>query len=242
MLPRPERSSRDARPVARVPITVSRPALPALRRNVSLPVRSVTRTNPTVRILERSLPAPSPTVAIERSDLPDWSGFQIDPYEDYARSLTPEGGILICYKDYDRRLRHTLWRLFAWSVSTGGEAWLLLANSPLHARWISILCLLAMALINWLIVRKPVEIHRRIEIRPDCMIVEGADVFWLRLMENGWPSFHRDEDGDQVLSGIYGTRFVEYLTVPRFDEFDRAAEVFAAHLQDAMRQLWTRPY
>ncbi len=34
-------------------------------------------------------------------------------------------------------------------------------------------------------------------------------------------------------------RVVEYLTVRRFDELDRTPEVIAAHLQDAMRLLWT---
>jgi hypothetical protein len=43
------------------------------------------------------------------------------------------------------------------------------------------------------------------------------------------------------LCGIYGTRFVEYLTVRRFDELDRMADVFSAHVQDAMMQLWSRP-
>ena len=44
------------------------------------------------------------------------------------------------------------------------------------------------------------------------------------------------------LGGIYGTRFVEYLTVRRFDKADRAPEVFAAHLQEAIQQLWARPF
>ena len=53
------------------------------------------------------------------------------------------------------------------------------------------------------------------------------------------PAFQPDKKGNQLLCGIYGTRFVEYLTVRRFDEFDRMPEVVAAHLQDAMRQLWS---
>jgi hypothetical protein len=57
-------------------------------------------------------------------------------------------------------------------------------------------------------------------------------------MENGLPAFQQDEKGNQVLSGIYGTRFVEYLTVRRFDDYDRMPEVFAAHLNEAMQQLW----
>lgn len=161
-----------------------------------------------------------------------------DPYIDYARFLTPEGGILFSYKDLDLRLRHTLWRLFAWTIATGLEAWFLRHHSPLHAVWINIGCLLIIAIFNWLIVAKPVETYRRIEIRPDCMIVEGAEVFWLRFMEGGLPAFQENNDGIQVLSGIYGSRFVEYLTLRRFDECDRIPEVFAAHLQDAMRQLW----
>ena len=70
------------------------------------------------------------------------------------------------------------------------------------------------------------------------MILEGTDVFWLRLMETGRPTFRADEDGNQVLCGVYGTRFVEYLTVRRFDDNDRMPEVFAAHLQEAMRAIW----
>ncbi len=58
-------------------------------------------------------------------------------------------------------------------------------------------------------------------------------------MEGGWPAFQPDKEGNQILCGIYGTRFVEYLTVRRFDELDRTPEVFAAHVQDAMRQLWS---
>ena len=56
-------------------------------------------------------------------------------------------------------------------------------------------------------------------------------------METDWPAFQGN-----VLCGIYGTRFVEYLTLHRFDdEFDRTGDVFKAHLQEAMMQLWTRP-
>ena len=167
------------------------------------------------------------------------TGFQPDPYVDYGRVLTAAGGILIAYKDLDTRLRHTIWRIFAWTASTGCEGWFLLYHSPVHSGWINIACLIAIAVINGLIVAKPVELYRRIEIRPDCMIIEDGDLFWRRYMEGGWPSFQPDKKGNQLLCGIYGTRFVEYLTVRRFDEFDRMPEVMAAHLQDAMRQLWS---
>src|ERR1700719_4658220 len=37
------------------------------------------------------------------------SSYEPDPYVDYGRFLTPEGGVLFIYKDIDTRLRHILW-------------------------------------------------------------------------------------------------------------------------------------
>jgi hypothetical protein len=167
--------------------------------------------------------------------------FAFDPYFDYGRSLTPEGGVLIVYKDIDERLRHIIWRVFVWSLFTGYEAWLLFHEPPIHTLWLKILCVIAAAVLNWFIVRKPVELYRRVEIRPDCMILDGYDVFWASFMENGLPSFRPDKDGNYLLCGIYGTRFIEYLTVRKFDENDRMPEVMAGHLLQVMTQLWTRP-
>jgi hypothetical protein len=215
-LPPPQRQPPAARRVprgVRVPRTIARLPRPAL--------------NP----LEHTAFQTSPFPGADKSD----------PYLDYARSLTPEGGILIVYKDLDLRLRFLLWRIFAWTAATGFEGWFLFTRSPVERTWINLLCLLTVAGVNFLIVWKPPELYRTVEIRPDCMIVEGKDVFWLSNMENGWPTFQRDEDGNQVLSGIYGTRLVEYLTARRFDDYDRSPEVFVAHLQDAMRQQWAPP-
>jgi hypothetical protein len=185
----------------------------------------------------RTVP-PAPTIRLQTQPLPLGDGFQPDPYIDYGRFLTPEGGILFKYKDIDTRLRHTLWRLFAWTASTGAEGWHVLHYSPVESLWINVACLAAIAVLNWFIVAKPVELYRRVEIRPDCMIFEGADIFWLRLMENGLPMFRTDDDGNQIMYGFYGSRIVEYLTIRRFDEYDGMPEVFAAHLQAAMQQLW----
>jgi hypothetical protein len=176
--------------------------------------------------------------AVPRAAMPP-NGFQTDPYVDYGRCLTAEGGILIVFKDIDVRLRHTLWRIFAWTAATGGEAWFLYHHSPVQSFWLNLACLVAIGVINALIVMKPVELYRSLEIRPDCMIIETADIFWLSQME-GWPALQPDDEGNQKLCGIYGTRFVEYLTIRRFDELDRMPEVFSAHLQDAMTQLWGR--
>jgi hypothetical protein len=171
------------------------------------------------------------------SVLPE-TGFAPDPYVDYGRFLTPEGGILIIYKDIDARWRYTIWRVFAWLSATGGGGWFLLYHSPVHSPWIKLVCFLAIGALNYFIVARPVEIYRRVEIRPDCMILEGADVFWAHMMENGLPAFTRDEDGNLLLVGAYGTRHVEYLTVRRFEDNDRMPEVFAGHLNEAMTRLW----
>jgi hypothetical protein len=165
-------------------------------------------------------------------------GFQLDPYLDYGRFLTARGGVLIIYKDLDERLRHTLWRVFAWTTFTMIDGVFLHERLPLQRPWIKVAYLIAAAILNWLVVRPPVEIYRNIEIRPDCMIIEGHEVFWAKFMEH-WPSFRPGKDGRRVLSGIYGTRFVEFLTVRRFDDHDRMPETFAVHLQAAMKQLWT---
>ena len=179
-----------------------------------------------------------PDVRLHTPSLPPGDGFQLDPYVDYGRFLTPEGGILFIYKDIDTRLRHIVWRVLAWTASTGGEAWYVLHHSPVESFRINLVGLLILAVVNWFIVAKPVELYRRVELRPDCMILEGTDIFWLRLMENGLPTFRLDEDGNRIMYGFYGTRIVEYLTLRRFDDYDGMPEVFAAHLQAAMEQLW----
>ena len=215
VIDRPQKRAQTARPGRPVPVS-----------------RSVARAQPLVLFRP---PAPSYLPSSSEAE------FQTDPYVDYGRFLTPEGGVLLIYKDLDLRLRHTLWRLSAWTGFTWIEGWLLLYHSPLHTDWINLGLVLAVAIVNWLIVAKPVEIYRRIDIIPDGMILEGRDLFWRRFMEGGWPMLQTDAQGNPILCGIYGTRFVEYLTVRRFDEFDRTPEVLAAHLLDAMQQLWTKP-
>jgi len=147
---------------------------------------------------------------------------QPDPYLDYGRYLTPEGGVLIVYKDVDTRLRHTIWRLLAWAIFTGIAAAYLFHHAPHLIQGEKIAVMLVIAILNCLIVMKPVQLYRRIEIRPDCMILDGSDIFWRKYIEGGFPAFRPDNDGNQILCGIYGTRSIEYLTLRRFDEYDRA--------------------
>jgi hypothetical protein len=209
----------------RTPVQPSRP------RRAARTAHRVPRVTATSRSIAR--PSISPDLAVTPV-----AEFQTDPYVDYSRRLTPEGGVLFRYKDIDTRLRYTLWRIFAWTASTGAAGNHVVHYSPVDTPWINVACMMALAIVNWFIVAKPVEIYRLAEIRPDCMILEGSDVFWLALMENGLPRFGQDNDGNQILYGVYGTRFVEYVTLRRFDDYDGMPEVFAAHMKAAMQQLW----
>jgi hypothetical protein len=208
---------------------------------------STLRRAPTLAVRPRSLERKTVVARMEQggvspplvaSQVP----FQIDPYFDYGRFLTAEGGILITYKDLDLRWRHIIWRVLAWATFTGFEADYLFNLAPTQNLWIAVVVLVAVAVANWLIVAKPIELYRRIEIRPDCMIVDGSDVFWVRFMEGGLPSCRPNAESNLIFCGTYGTRFVEYLTIRRFDENDRMPEIMSAHLQEAMRQLWAMPH
>jgi hypothetical protein len=69
--------------------------------------------------------------------------------------------------------------------------------------WLYLVCLLAVGIANWFTCGSLTK-SRRVEIRPDCLIIEGAETFWLRYMESGWPAFQPDGEGNQVLCGSYG--------------------------------------
>ena len=204
---------------------------PALHRRTLPSVRQTLARSDTSLLTEERLPP----AALFPS-----TGLLPDPYLDYSRSLTDEGGILIIYKDIDDRLRHIIRRFLVWAIICGLECWYVFHYGLITNPVTDSPCLVAAAVVNWLILFKPIEIYRQIEVRPDCLILDGADIFWRAYMDGGWPVFKADEDGNQVLGGIYGTRFVEYLTVRRFDEEDRAPEIFATHLKTAMDQLWSR--
>lgn len=173
-------------------------------------------------------------------DILSFAEIRESPYVDYSRRLTAQGGVLILYKDLDLRIRVFFWRTLAWLAFTGFETWLLLWNSPVEREWINESCLGLMAAVNFLIVWWPPEIRRSIEIRPDSMVLDGKDVFSLEMMER-LPEFQSDKDGNLVMSGTYGTRHIEYLTARRLDDNDRMAEVLAAHVKEAIQQLWELP-
>ena len=163
------------------------------------------------------------------------------PFDGYVRTLTPEGGILILYKDQKRSLFLTCLRVFAWIVATSIGGWLIFFQSSL-----SILeCLLAfvlLMLVSGFIVCWRIKVAHSVEIRPDAMIVDGEDVFYAADIGDNWPELQmKDDDPDRmVICGICGTRFIEYMTANRLGKNDRTPEVLAADLKAAMEQLWGR--
>ena len=163
------------------------------------------------------------------------------PFRSYSRMLTPEGGILISYRDKDCGLFLTILRVFTWAVATGLGGKLVFSASSLNG----IPALLAFAIVSgvsFLIVRQTVEASHSIEIRPDAMIVDGRDVFYAEDIGDNWPELQKqDDDPDRmVIAGTCGTRYIEFMTAHRLDESDRTPEVLAADLQAAMEQLWGR--
>jgi hypothetical protein len=164
-----------------------------------------------------------------------------NPYVDFIRRYTPEGGVEFTYKDLDERWRWIILRWSLWLAAMALTCWYAFNISPLHSPWLNIPALAGMGVVYWLIVGKPVEILRTIEVRPDCLIFNGEEAFFREAFELGWPSFVSDGLGNLVFAGTSGTRAVEYALIRRFDEHDRAPEVLAAHVQAAMQQLWSGP-
>jgi hypothetical protein len=163
-------------------------------------------------------------------------------YAGYKRILTEEGGVHITYRNVDTRWRHTIRRILVWTACTVVGGWLLLYHEPLLSDGLNFLGLIALMIVTWLIVRRPIEIYCSVEIRHDCMVLDGEDVFRRDLMEGGLPTFQPDEEDENmlVLGGIYGTRLVEFIKAHRFDQHDRTPELLATHLEDAMEQIWSR--
>lgn len=89
-----------------------------------------------------------------------------DAFVDYCRILKPAGGILITYKEYDRRSRHIFWRVFAWSAATGFELWFISTYSLLETCWTNVLCLLVATAVNFLIVPRRSKSFGRSKFAP----------------------------------------------------------------------------
>lgn len=172
---------------------------------------------------------------------PQPSADRRSPLNGYVRVLTPEGGILILYRDQNRGLLLTSLRVITWLAVTGMGGWLLFFVSSLSFLKCLAMFVLLM-LVAWLLVRWKVVVPHSVEIRSDCMIVDGVDVFYAEDIGDNWPELQaKDEDPDRmVICGVCGTRFIDYLTANRLDKNDRTPEVLAEDLEAAMEQLWGR--
>ena len=186
-------------------------------------------------VARSDLSLPIPTDAVSGADS---AQLVPDPSEDYGIELTAEGGIEITFKTLDERLWLKVRAAIVWLAVSLVDIGVLHAHTPPVDARLSVALGVMAAALNLLIVLKPVEIYRSIEIRPDCMIIDGEDIFLMSQMQE-WPSFQPGHLG-VYLRGVYGTREVEFLTLPQFDEFDRTPQVFAAHLAYAIEQLWSR--
>jgi hypothetical protein len=179
--------------------------------------------------------ADAPPEAIVRPTL-----YAPDGNTDYERLLTPEGGILILYKDCVRNPFRTVLTFFLWLLATVFEIYLTAdwpMPAPVRVVWIAFL-----GALTWFVVSRKVKVSHSVEIRHDRMILDGKDVFWAERIGAHWPQLQNrgDDPNRMVIAGIYGNRWVEYMTANRVDENDRTPEVLAADLQEAMQQLWGR--
>jgi hypothetical protein len=191
-----------------------------------------------------SLFAPPPVGVAAQTPAPDVIP---DPYVDYARRYTREGGVVITYKDVDDRLWRRILKVLVWLAAVGGTLWFAwfaspmpMASGQLGPVLFNIIGVAVMAWVYARILGKPVHVYRSVEVRPDRFIIDDAEEFYRDRFELGWPKFKGGKDGMKLV-GTYRSRLVEFLTVPRFDEGDRAPDLFASHLEAAFRQLWSSP-
>ncbi|WP_426424154.1 hypothetical protein [Bradyrhizobium genosp. A] len=164
------------------------------------------------------------------------------PLNGYTRTLTPEGGVLIRYRDQNKHPFLTTLRVFAWLVATGLSGWQVLFVSDLSVLH-GLLLFVFLTVIITRLARQKIIVAHSVEIRPDAIIIDGVDVFYAEDLGENWPELQMkdDEDRDRMfVGGICGTRFIEYATANRLDKNDRTPEVLAQDLEAAMEQLWGR--
>ena len=163
------------------------------------------------------------------------------PFEHYRRTLT-DGGILIEYRDLNLGWLCRCLRFICGAAVTFVGAWLIFFVYDLSALQMAGGVALV-GLLDFVIFKYKIKARHSVEIRPDCMIVDGTDIFWAEDIGDNWPELQmKDDDPDRmVISGICGTRYVEYMSANRIHhDTDRMPEVLAAHLTEAMEQLWGR--
>ncbi|WP_441234505.1 hypothetical protein [Bradyrhizobium sp. 930_D9_N1_4] len=163
-----------------------------------------------------------------------------DAFNYYARSLTPNGGVRIIYRDLLRHWCVTTLRFATWCSAIAAASFLLWKAGVGVVPWL-LGSGFAGGLVGAFVFREIFQFHK-IEIHPDGIIVDGR-YFSVDLIGENWPTLQFVANGDQsryVLTGIYGTRLIEYATCNRVDRLDRTPELLAQDLDLAMEQLWGR--
>lgn len=185
----------------------------------------------------RDVPALPP---IEALVLPD--RHSPNPYGDYERHFMPDGSVRLLVPE-GRISWMTLFTDIANSLAGATIGWFIvsvLAEAMTGGSADVGPMFLIFGIITYVFVCTPPAMHS-VEIKPDCMVLDDQDVFWASQFELSFPNLGPDVNDEWKLTGIYGTRFIEFLSIRKHDDNDRTPELAAMHLQRAMQQLWGQP-
>jgi hypothetical protein len=156
------------------------------------------------------------------------------PYADYVRILTPEGGILIMYRDLRRGWPINCLRLAAWLILMGAAYWIIQQLELTEdQRWYA---LATAAALNLFLVTRKIKRRHSVEIRHDRMILDGKDVFWRDDFGGELPQLYskgEDDHNRMVIAGICGSRLIQLMTANRLSKHDMTPEVLARDLENA---------
>jgi hypothetical protein len=193
----------------------------------------------------RPLPVMPPAHAFEVAAQPRRQNARSSsgPYGAFARRYTDDGGVELSFDEGpDTFAMHCLKAAVTGSLVMA-ELGLAVAAFPAleQAELLLLIGGFVLTTVQWLVLFGGKDTSHTIEIRPDCMILDRRDVFWLENMELGWPMLRPEPNDEWTLVGTYGTRNVEFLTIRKIDENDRTPQVFASYLRHAMDQVWSRP-
>lgn len=179
----------------------------------------------------RTLPAvPEPT---PESEPPP------NPFEDYQREITGSG-VRITYRSRVAHILLDVLRFMTWVLGTLSAAYMLLFASGFS--WPTcFLLFVGIAVLGWWGLFLPLPVTHSIEVRQDGLVVDGR-LFFLEGFGDNWPSLlmQNDDPNRMVLAGLYGSRYVVFAGVHRFDANSRVPELLAQDLDLAMDQLWGR--
>ena len=162
-----------------------------------------------------------------------------DPYENYSRRFTDDGGVEIRFLTYDGSFWGNVGLFILWLIGMYASLFpAVFIAEHVNANAATVLMVIFGLWLGYRLSRWN-YVWREIIIMPDCMILDGTDVFWSRNMEFGMPHLYWEGEVG-TFKGYYGTRQIEYFTVQRLDEIDMGPELAMTHMQQAINQLWQR--